>query len=544
MASIEKYIRKFSALREDRGVWESHWDECARWILPRKREFVQKDVVGGQKKFDEVYDDTAIRSNELFASSLHGMLVSPTAQWFQMETEDDNLNNDQDVIDWMDDTSERMLAAIMDPEAKFTSQLDEFFLDIGAFGTGLMRVAEGPGADNKPGPVVKFDAWNITQVYIAENSDNEVDAFYRLFKWKAWQVRDFMERNKPGSFASAPPGIIKAYKKSLPTQFEILHVVAPTDERGDDILQPVESVWIAYADKQEIWRSGFSEQSVFAARWRKTSWEVYGRGPGIHALADIKMMNEMKRNIIEATEKVLNPPLDVPHKAYIGRIRTAAKAINYRKPNRLNDRIEPLVTVGNLPITYELIDRVEAAIRSSFYNTQLQLAEGPNMTAFEVAQRQNEKLRLMAPMLGRIQAELFSPILGRVLRIMLRSNKLKAVPQILRERNPVFRPRYLSQLAQAQQSTDSDAIVTTMQIVGQLAQFDPNALAPFDMVESSKIVARAQGYPTEAMRSNQDTDNIQRTQAEQQLDEQRKNDVERVAGIIQQSGAGGATEAQ
>ena len=67
------------------------------------------------------------------------------------------------------------------------------------------------------------------------------------------------------------------------------------------------------------------------------------------------------------------------------------------------------------------------AIRNVFYVDQLMLQQGPQMTATEVIQRNEEKMRLLGPVLGRLQSELLKPLIDRVFNILLRNNQLKVL---------------------------------------------------------------------------------------------------------------------
>ena len=66
-----------------------------------------------------------------------------------------------------------------------------------------------------------------------------------------------------------------------------------------------------------------------------------------------------------------------------------------------------------------------------FHIDQLVVTENRNMTATEVLQRQEEKMRILGPVLGRLQSELLSPLITRVFNIMLRNQLFMAAPDIL-----------------------------------------------------------------------------------------------------------------
>ena len=64
-----------SRLMEKRSNWESHWQEVADLMLPRKAE-ITKERARGDKRHTQIFDATAIHALELLAASLHGMLTS------------------------------------------------------------------------------------------------------------------------------------------------------------------------------------------------------------------------------------------------------------------------------------------------------------------------------------------------------------------------------------------------------------------------------------------------------------------------------------
>ena len=59
------------------------------------------------------------------------------------------------------------------------------------------------------------------------------------------------------------------------------------------------------------------------------------------------------------------------------------------------------------------------------------LQQGPQMTATEVIQRNEEKMRLLGPVLGRLQSELLKPMIDRCFAILLRNNQFAQAPEFL-----------------------------------------------------------------------------------------------------------------
>jgi hypothetical protein len=185
------------------------------------------------------------------------------------------------------------------------------------------------------------------------------------------------------------------------------------------------------ADAETLSEKGFQTFPWVTPRWSKATGEVYGRSPAMKCLADVKMINEMMKETIRAQQKATNPPLLVPDDGIIGSLKLFPGGLNLLSFWFNGDFIKPLESGGNLQLTYEMMDDVRKRIRDSFYIDQLQLQDGPQMTATEVMQRTEEKIRLLGPLLGRQHSELLRPLIERVYEISGAAWPFPVAPQIL-----------------------------------------------------------------------------------------------------------------
>ena len=80
---VAQLERRLSTLQSQRSNWEQHWQQLADYMLPRKADITKKRAKG-DKRTELIFDGTAIHAVELLASSLHGMLTSPSTPWFSM----------------------------------------------------------------------------------------------------------------------------------------------------------------------------------------------------------------------------------------------------------------------------------------------------------------------------------------------------------------------------------------------------------------------------------------------------------------------------
>ena len=471
MSLASDVIRRFDKLRSDRGVWDSHWQEIGDRVFPRRADFVTART-SGEKRNRLVFDSTAIHANELLAAGLHGMLTNPATEWFNIKTQDPAANELFEVKEWLSIVQRRMNDAFNDPAAGFSSQMHEDYLEYCAFGTSTMFVLESPSRRG-----VRFFARPLAESYIAENSDGRIDTHYRQFKWK---VRQLVQRwGKEG----VSDKVRRLYEgNNWDDDICIIHAIQPRNELerkgkfGRKAMAFAE-VYVERDTEHLLEEGGYEELAFFSSRFYKGSMETYGRSPAMTALPDIKMLNEMALTTIKAAQKIVDPPLMAPDDGFLNPVRTIPGGVNYYRAGT-PDRIESLQTGGNLPIGLEMMERIQMRIREVFFIDQLQLNVGPQMTATEVMQRTEEKLRLMGPILGRVQSEKLGPMITRVYNILDRQGAFPSAPEALRGRG--LKIEYVSPIARAQKQLEAQGIQRTLEIMLPFAQTNPELMDNFN----------------------------------------------------------------
>jgi hypothetical protein len=246
-------------------------------------------------------------------------------------------------------------------------------------------------------------------------------------------------------------------------------------------------------------------------RFNKDSVSSYGRSPAMTALPDVKMVNKMSEVTIRAAQKQIDPPLMVPDDGFMLPVRTTPGSLNfYRSGTR--DRLEPLQIGANNPLGLNMEEQRRNAIRQAFYVDQLLLGEGPSMTATEVLQRNEEKMRLLGPVLGRLQAELLRPLISRSFALLLREGLLPPAPELLQGQDIDI--EYVSPLAKAQKLTDLQGMLRGFEVLTQIGEVAPVQ----DYLDPDKLVqylVEVTGMPARVIRSNEEIARIRRQQAEQ-----------------------------
>ena len=506
-------LSRFDRLQGQRENWETHWQEVADYMQPRKAD-VTKRRARGDKRMEQVFDSSPIQAVELLAASLHGMLTNPSTPWFTLRFKDEEIENEDEAKLWLEASTDAMYTAFN--RSNFQQEIFELYHDLITFGTAAMFIEEDDD------DIIKFSTRHINEVFIAENDKGRIDTIYRKFKISA--------RAAIQKFGEAVSADVQTKAKKDPyEEVEILHSVYPRSDfnpnKKDKANMPFESVYMEYKNGNELSVGGFREFPFVVPRYLKASNEIYGRSPAMTALPDVKMLNEMCKTTIKAAQKQVDPPLLVPDDGFLLPVRTVPGGLNfYRSGTR--DRIEPLNIGANNPLGLNMEQQRRDSIRAVFYVNQLMMQDGPQMTATEVIQRNEEKMRLLGPVLGRLQSELLKPLIDRVFAVLLRNNMLPQAPEFLSGRDVEI--EYVSPLAKAQKSTELQSIMRAVEILGSLANVAP----VFDYVNFDNLVkhlADIVGVPQKILKTQSQVNAERQQSAQQQEQMQSMQQLQQVA---------------
>jgi hypothetical protein len=468
-ANAEQIIQRYNMLKSLRGTWDSHWREIAELVYPRRDDFDTKRSPG-EKRMTKVFDSTAIQANELLASGMVGLNINPATTWFRPNTD----GMDEESKEWLHNAADVMLNEINSPTSGFYTAAYEYFLEFGAFGTAGLFITEGEENNG-----LLFQSRALSEISVTEGPTGQIDTVYRRFEWPIHRI---FQRwgDKSGK------SVLKHMKeKKLDAKFFIIHAIQPRKDRDkekkDNQNLPFEDVYILQVDGHILEESGYHEFPLPVGRFYKSPMEVYGRSPAMTALPDVKMLNEVMKTTIKAAQKAVDPPLILPSDGFINPVRTVPGGVNVFDGS-VNEAIGQFPST-NPGIGLDMVEFLANRIRSIFFVDQLQFAGGPQMTATEVLQRTEEKLRLMGPILGRVQTEFLGPVLDRVFGLLFRQGKFGAPPASLPES---FEFEYTSQVNQAQRQQEANGFLRAVEVMSPMLNLQPELL--LDNIDGDKTL--------------------------------------------------------
>lgn len=473
-----------------RGNWNSLWQEVADRVYPQMADFVDKKFPG-EKRHDKVFDSTAILALEKFGAALHSLLTPDNQLWHRLTIGEERLSDNHPIKVYLDEVTKRLFALRRAPFANFSSQVNECYKSLGAFGTMGMLIEDIPGRG------IRYKSCHLGELYIAENNNGVIDYVHRKFEYTGRQAV------KAFGIDNVPTKVKECYEKSdLTTKFEFIHCVKPNEERlssrRDYSGMEFASYYVACEGKQIVDEGGYRTFPYAISRYATSPKEVYGRGPAIMVLPDIKMVNEMEKTTMRAGHMAVDPPLLLFEDGALQSFQMRPRALNYGGVDEQGRQlVKPLETGAKLPWAIEMTDAKRGLINDAFLVSLFQiLVENPQMTATEALLRAQEKGQLLAPTMGRQQSEFLGTVITRELDILGNiPGALPDMPRELVEAGGFVEVDYTSPLSRLMRAEDGVAILRTIEQLTPIAQLNPDVLDIFDFDMMPKELAEINGVP-------------------------------------------------
>lgn len=489
---VTRIIKDFERVRSYRVTWESHWQQVADLVYPLRTFLVIP--FPGNRRMVRIFDSTAPECLDEFAAAMDGLLMNPAIKWFNLRMQDDAMDSRDDVRQWLDEVVNRMFSVINSTDLNFNTQAHEVFIDIGAFGTGVMFVRDGIDR-------LHIKAIALNQAYIKENEASTIDTMHR------WNQR-MSARKIAQRFGTAnlPDNIVRALQNDQEQEFDILHSVFPRTDRtvnfNGKMDKPFASTWIELSSKTVISVGGFNEFPYLTPRWSKTVEEPYGRSPAMKVLPTIQMVNEMKRTNLRGAQLQVNPPIIVEDEDQLRPVRTLPSSLIIKRPGGDPNFPKPFLTNARADIGEKLLEPEQEAIRKGFFLHLFEAPEGDRMTTLEVMEKSQSKMQKLTPHVFRIQKEFLGPLINRIFNIMMRAGAFPPPPDDIRGHE--FDIDYVSPLALSQKASDISAIVHWMGAMGPFIQLNPSIMDNMDQDQMARYVAKLGNVPQKLFRSFKD----------------------------------------
>ena len=406
MAQDVKALKKrYSYCQNRKEQWRAIYEEAYEYCLPMRNlydGYYEQDTPG-QNKMKRVFDSTAIHSTARFANRIQSALFPPQQQWCRLRPGSDVPKERSVQAQQVLDAYNEKLFSVM-RQSGFDLAIGEFLLDL-AVGTAVMLIQKGD--ELQP---VRYTAIPMYQITFDEGPNGKPNHVYRKFK----RPFEAVEKEFPG--VEFPPEVIEKYQNRPMEYIELLEATYPNEKgKFDYCLMTMEG------DHKILHREMKSSPWVIS-RFMVAPGEIYGRGPCLYALPDIKTLNKViELNLKNASlsiggvftavdDGVLNPQaIQIVPGAIIG----VSSNGGPRGPS-----LAPLPRSGDAQLSNIIANDLRMNVKKTLYDESLPPDNMSARSATEIVERMKELSQNLGAAFGRLINETMYPIVRRSLELM------------------------------------------------------------------------------------------------------------------------------
>ena len=473
---------RINLLRSWRQSWMSHYSLLETYLLPRRGIFINtaqptpNTMIRGIPINTAILDPTGTYAMRRCAAGLMSNEMSPSRQWFKLKPAlFDREKAEPEALEWFEEVEDRINTVMS--RSNFYQECAQVFEDIVTFGTGVLLIYED---DND---LIRCYTPCCGEYFLASSSANRVETFARMFVMTVAAIVEMF------GLENCPPDV-QGLWRDKGGALEIEKVVVQLVEPNSPIYAPGlpqdaavvpggftwrEAYWVWGGESDwPLSLGGFYDQPHIVPRWAVTSNDAYGRSPGMDTLSDVIQLQVMTARLAEAEEKMVRPPMlasidmrNEPSSILPGKI-TYVNALGPDKGMRPAYTVNPQIKEFG-----ETILMVQQRIREGLFSDLFSMLEAisKDMTAYEVAARNSEKLQVLGPVVERLQNEFLAPSIRRIFKIMERKLLLPPLPPSLH--GVPLGLEYIGVVALSAKAAKTAGLERFMQVADQLQQLHP-----------------------------------------------------------------------
>jgi hypothetical protein len=512
----------------ERTQFEGTWKQLSRYINPMRGRFDEDKMQDGRRRDYCLLDPYPMEASGKCAAGLHSGLTSPSRPWFALGLQDKELAEYHTVKLWLEECQDVLMGIYA--KSNIYNMLLNIEAELTQFGTAAALLLED------------FNTGVWARPYTCGEYAGNVDArgrvvqFARRFKLNAWQMVDEFGEDVVSD------AVRHAYRaKNLKDYFPVTMLIEKNADYRPDSNALLNFKYKSYyfEDTQTdvfLKVSGYHEVPFLMPRWTVVANGIYGVGPGHNALGNCMQLQKIEKINCRLLEHRSDPALIVP--SSVGKVnRLPGKETLV--PDNLINGIRPLYeATGDRGEVMQTIQYKQQQIGAAFYNdlfVMLAQQDNPQMTAREVAERHEEKLLMLSPVLEQMHNEVLAPLTRRAFEICYRNGLLPPLPEELRGQEESIKAEFISLLAQAQKAVGTNAMEKTLAIAGNLMGASPDVMDNLDLDAAIRAHAQMSGTPETIMRDEQEVQKMREQRAQQMQQEQQMQQAAAMAKPLKDS---------
>ena len=511
MHSLDFLIGQGEQLFSKRSGLLSLWQNIADNFYPERASFTTVRNIGEDFGANLMSSYPVLARRDM-SDQLGTMLRNTNKPWFAMVSSDQS-REDHESKAWLQWATGTMRRAMYSPATLFTKATAQGDADFATFGQTCVTVQLNRDADD-----LLYRCWHLRDLAWMESEDGKICAIFR--RWKPshrTMVRMFDGRDG----TSVHTKVIEAAQKTPNDECECYHFMVAADMfDGADKGMPWRSIYYDCEHEHEMESVAQRNREYVIPRWLTVSGSQYAHSPAtVAALPEARMLQAMTYTLLEAGEKIVNPPMVATEQAIRSDVALYAGGLTYvdmEYDERNGAALRALTQDSRgMPLSQNMQADSRSLIAQCFYLNKLMLPQrGPEMTAYEVGQRVQEYIRNALPLFEPLEPEYNGGLCEETFAVARQAGLFGSPfdwPKKLRGTDIEF--RFASPLHDAIDSQKGQKFLEMKQMLAEAIALDPSAAVVVDSVTALRDALEGVGVPAKWTRSESDAEAILEDQA-------------------------------
>jgi len=493
-------------LFSDRSSLMLLWQEMSEHFYPERADFTYARSLGTD------FAGTMMTSYPMMVrrdlGDQVGQMLRPTAKDFarlSLRGHKETNNDVQRYLEWFSRTQRR---AMYDRKAQFVDSEKMCDHDYASFGNSVTQIQVAKTQDR-----LLFQNWHPRDVAWQQNAEREICAVFRKNKMHARDIKN--------TFKTIHADVQKCLEGTNPKPFEefdCMHLMVQADMYDKQAPAGMEwwSVWYDCKHHLIMEEVAIPDCEYVISRWLKPGTSQYAFSPAaVCALPEARLIQAITYTLVEAGEKIVNPPLIAVDQAVRSDINVYAGGVTWADRDydeKTGEVLRPMnIDAKGMPLGMQMIQDSRAMLMQAFYLNKLNLPQrAAEMTAYEVGQRVQEYIRGALPLFEPMEYERNGQIWEKTFHILRRRGAFGSEldwPKELRVEDIEY--HFESPLHDAIDAVKGAKFLESQQYIAAAMQLDQTSAALMDAKATLRDVLQGVKVPAKWVRSEMEVQQIE-----------------------------------
>ena len=525
------------------------WRDARDYIVPFRGNFSKDKDDFPVPNWNKIIDGTGTHAAYILRAAMTAGLAGPQKPWQNITLYDQKLAEEPEVKRWL--YSYNAILRFLYLRSTFYKVLPTNFLDSVIFGTGLTAVEES--IDD----IIHYKSLDIGQCRIGVDYEGKIDKLGRHYKMNVGQIvdkfgtnplngqKDFLnisERVKGMYLNQTHTGSSHDHPQSggnKETYVEIRHIVKPNKHwnknKKGDLYRRYLSVYYEYAgadhsisatgaynyrDSKFLSIKGTDFFPILGARIEPNERSPYAlNSPAITALPDVKSLQALYSDVIDQSELMVRPPMNVPTSLDNQKVSIVSGDVTYSDYFQGQNKIEPILSpaLNHLEPMRTLYVDLRTKIEKHFWNDVVMPFMGvrKELTKYEAEKIDADSMFVMSHMVDQYNYDFFSRNVDVAHYIAEKRKLIPPPPPSIQGMD--LKIEFISPMAKSQKVMGLDRIERFMMGMMQYAQIKPEIRHKINAFELVDVLGDTSAIPPELINDDETANMLMQQEMQQQM---------------------------